>query len=82
MSGGTLIALAADGIVMCDHAVLGPASTPKELGLHISCEMPPHVLEPMALYPQPLWHYPTVEYLPGRRVTERKIELGESGAEV
>jgi len=44
--------------------------------------MPPQVLELMALYPQPVRHYPTAEYLPGRRVTERKIELGESGAEV
>jgi len=158
MSGGTLIALAADEIVMCDHAVLGPVDPQvgqypavsllktvelkskdklddetliladqakkaitqvqatvwellrgkyadpvvenlatvlsegrwthdfpitfeyaKELGLHISCEMPPQVLELMALYPQPVRHYPTVEYLPGRRVAERKIVLGESG---
>ena len=53
----------------------------KELGLHISSEMPPQVLELMTLYPQPVRHYPTVEYLPGRRVAERKIELGESNAE-
>jgi ClpP class serine protease len=161
MSGGTLIALAADEIVMSDHAVLGPVDPQlgqypavsllktveqkskdrlddetliyadqakksitqvqttvrellrgkypdsladnlatmlsegrwthdfpitfeyaKDLGLHISSEMPPQVLELMALYPQPVRHYPTVEYLPGRRVAERKIELGESGAEV
>lgn len=161
MSGGTLIALAADEIVMSDHAVLGPVDPQlgqypavsllktveqkskdrlddetlifadqakksitqvqttvrellrgkypdsladnlatmlsegrwthdfpitfeyaKDLGLHISSEMPPEVLELMALYPQPVRHYPTVEYLPGRRVAERKIELGESGAEV
>jgi hypothetical protein len=44
--------------------------------------MAPQVLEPMALYLQPVRHYTTVEYLPGRRVAERKIELGESGAEV
>jgi ClpP class serine protease len=158
MSGGTLIALAADEIVMSDHAVLGPVDPQmgqypavsllkavelkskdklddetliladqakkaitqvqttvrellhgkypdsvvdnlaamlsegrwthdfpitfeyaKELGLHISSKMPPQVLELMALYPQPVRHYPTVEYLPGRRVAERKVELGESG---
>lgn len=161
MSGGTLIALAADEIVMSDHAVLGtvdpqlgqyPAVSllkaveekskdkledetliladqakksitqvhatvrellgskytdsvsdnlattlsegkwthdfpitfeyAKELGLHVSCEMPPQVLELMTLYPQPVRHYPTVEYLPGRRVAERKIALEESGAKV
>ena len=54
----------------------------KELGLHISSEMPPQIWDLMALYPQPVRHYPTVEYLPGRRVAERKIELGASGAEV
>jgi len=54
----------------------------KDLGLHVSSEMPPQIWDLMALYPQPVRHYPTVEYLPGRRVAERKIELGESGAEV
>ena len=161
MSGGTLIALAADEIVMSDHAVLGPVDPQigqfpavsllkaveqkpinklddqtliladqakkaicqiqatvrellrgkypdsvtdnlasmlsegrwthdfpitfdyaKELGLHVSSEMPPQVLELMTLYPQPVRHYPTVEYLPGRRVAERKMELGESDAEL
>jgi hypothetical protein len=43
--------------------------------------MPPEVLELMALYPQPVRHFPTVEYLPGRRVAERKIDLGGSGGE-
>lgn len=152
MSGGTLIALAADEIVMSDHAVLGPvdpqlgqfpavsllktvaekskdrledetliladqaqkaitqvqatirellggkyadsvadnlASTlsqgkwthdfpitfdfAKELGLHVSSDVPAEVLELMTLYPQPVRRYPTVEYLPGRRVAERRI---------
>jgi len=154
MSGGTLIALAADEIIMSDHAVLGPVDPQlgqypavsllkaveqktkdriddetliladqakkaitqvqttigellrgkypdpvtdnlatllsegrwthdfpitydyaKELGLHVSSEMPPQVLELMALYPQPVRHSPTVEYLPGRRVAERKMAL-------
>jgi hypothetical protein len=40
------------------------------------------VLKLMALYPQPVRHFPTVEYLPGRRVAERKIELGKLGLEL
>jgi len=151
MSGGTLIALAADEIIMAEHAVLGPVDPQlgqypaesllkavaqkstdklddetliladqaekaicqvrsavrelltgkysdsvaenlattlsegrwthdfpitfdyaKELGLHVKSDMPPDVLELMALYPQPVRHYPTVEYLPGKRVAEQK----------
>jgi len=143
MSGGTLIALAADEIVMSPHAILGPVdpqlgqypaasllkvveqkpvseiddetliladvaqkavdqlrqsvselltrSMPKEkaeeladlmstgtwthdypisyematqLGLKVSCEMPPQVLQLMGLYPQPVRRLPSVEYLP------------------
>lgn len=151
MSGGTLIALAADEIVMAEHAVLGPVDPQlgqypaasllkvveekskdriddqtliladeaakaicqvqatirellrgkyadsladniattlsqgkwthdfaitfdfaKELGLHVNSDIPPDVIKLMGLYPQPVQHYPTVEYLPGRRVAERK----------
>jgi len=151
MSGGTLIALAADEIIMADHAVLGPVDPQlgqypagsllktvdqksknrlddetliladqaakaicqvqstvrellhgkypdsvsenvaatlsegrwthdfpitfdyaRELGLNVKSEMPPDVLELMALYPQPVRRYPTVEYLPGRHVAERR----------
>ena len=147
MSGGTLIALAADEIVMSDHAVLGPVDPQlgqypavsllktveekskdklddqtlimadqarkaiaqveatvrellagkypqsvsdtlavmlsegkwthdfpitfdfaRDLGLHVSPEMPAEILRLMTLYPQPVRHTPTVEYLPGRRV--------------
>jgi ClpP class serine protease len=161
MSGGTLIALAADEIVMSDHAVLGPVDPQvgqypaasllkaveqkskdrildetliladqakkaitqvqatvrellrgkysdsvadnlsgmlsegrwthdfaitldyaKDLGLHVSSEMPAEVLELMALYPQPVRHFPTVEYLPGKRLSEREIMMGESGEEL
>jgi len=143
MSGGTLIALAADEIVMCEHAVLGPVDpqlgefpaasivkavrekpvervddrtliladtaekalrqvrrTVKEilagrypeekaeelaqimsegrwthdypltyeeargLGLHVSAQMPDEILHLMQLYPQPVRHIPSVEYLP------------------
>jgi ClpP class serine protease len=161
MSGGTLIALAADEIIMTDHAVLGPvdpqvgqypavsllkaveqksndrihdetliladqarkaitqvqatirellrgkypdaladnlaallsegrwthdfpitAEYARELGLHARSDMPPEVLELMALYPQPVRHFPTVEYLPGRRVAERRVGLEDAGAEL
>ena len=161
MSGGTLIALAADEIILSDHAVLGPVDPQlgqypavsllkaveqkskdrildetliladqakkaitqvretvrellrgkypdpvvenlavtlsegrwthdfpitfdyaKALGLHVSSEMPPEVLDLMMLYPQPARRFPTVEYLPGRRAAERRIELGESSAEL
>lgn len=147
MSGGTLIALAADEIIMSDHAVLGPVDPQlgqypavsllktveekskdklddqtlimadqarkaiaqveatvrellagkypqsvsdtlavmlsegkwthdfpitfdfaRDLGLHVSPEMPAEILRLMTLYPQPVRHTPTVEYLPGRRV--------------
>ena len=149
MSGGTLIALAADEIVMSEHAVMGPVDPQigqypaasvlraveqkskdrihdeililadeaekaihqvhdtvrellrgkypepvvsnlattlsegrwthdfpitfdyaKELGLHVSSDMPSEILDLMALYPQPTRSLPTVEYLPGRRVAE------------
>jgi ClpP class serine protease len=143
MSGGTLIALAADEIVMSEHAVLGPvdpqignfpaasllrvlkrkswdhiddqtiiladqaemaqtqvretvielldnrlepqardqlatalsegrwthdygisAAEARELGFPVSTDIPPEVVELMALYPQPLKQRPSVEYLP------------------
>jgi len=54
----------------------------KELGLHVSSDMPPEVLELMTLYPQPVRHFLPVEYLPGRCDAERRSELGGSGAEV
>ena len=159
MSGGTLIALAADEIVMSDHAVLGPVDPQlgnypaasllrvvdektkdrlddetliladqakkaieqvqatvrellsgkypdsvsetlsvmlsegrwthdfpitfelaKELGLNVSSDMPPQVLELMTLYPQPVRSNPTVEYLPGRRVAEPRNGHGGSSS--
>jgi len=161
MSGGTLIALAADEIIISDHAVLGPVDPQlgqypavsllkaveqkskdrildetliladqakkaiaqvqetvrellrgkypdsvadnlavtlsegrwthdfpitfdyaKALGLHVSSEMPPEVLDLMMLYPQPVRRFPTVEYLPGRREAGRRIALGDSSAEL
>lgn len=150
MSGGTLIALAADEIVMCEHSVLGPidpqvgqfpaasiieavrqkpiaevddntliladigrkalaqleavatdllsgrmedeaaqtlAKTLSEgrwthdypitfqeargLGLPVTLEMPPQVLEMMSLFPQPTRMLPSVEYLPEPHPTKK-----------
>lgn len=159
MSGGTLIALAADEIVMCTHSVLGPldpqlgqypaasllavlekkppteiddhtliladqaakalsqmretirdlladrypADTAeqvahllssgtwthdhpitchkaKELGLPVSTDMPPEVLQLMQLFPQPLRRTPSVEYLPlPRRAPAVERPGGETG---
>jgi ClpP class serine protease len=159
MSGGTLIALAADAIIMSEHAVLGPVDPQlgqypaasllqaveqkskdrisddtliladqahkaitqvqatvrellggkypdsvcdilsvtlsegkwthdfpitydfaKQLGLHVRSEVPMEILKLMTLYPQPVRRTPTVEYLPGRRVAERRMQFDESGA--
>jgi len=159
MSGGTLIALAADEIIMSEHAVLGPVDPQlgqypaasllrtvetkskdklddetlifadqakkaiaqvqetvrelmegkypdsvsdnlavtlsegkwthdfpitfdfaKSLGLHVNSDIPVEVLKLMTLYPQPVRRNPTVEYLPGRRVVERRVEFEESSA--
>jgi ClpP class serine protease len=156
MSGGTLIALAADEIVMTSHAVLGPVDpqlgqypaasllkvlkrkpiaevddntviladvaekamrqlieaakslltrtqSPEKaaelaeilatgawthdypitveearaLGLRVNTDMPREILQLMSLYPQPVRRQPSVEYLPGRRRTERAVESPE-----
>ncbi|MGO9614961.1 MAG: SDH family Clp fold serine proteinase [Bryobacteraceae bacterium] len=53
----------------------------RRLGLHVGSKMPPEVVELMTLYPQPVRRFPTVEYPPGRRVAERRIESGESAWE-
>ena len=151
MSGGTLIALASDQIVMSEHAVLGPVDPQlgqypgasilktveqkpvekvddetliladqakkainqlqdtvrellggkypdaiasklsvllsegrwthdypithdhaRELGLNVSSDMPSQIFDLIALYPQPVRQYPTVEYLPQPRFAERQ----------
>ncbi|MFP3868230.1 MAG: SDH family Clp fold serine proteinase [Desulfobacteraceae bacterium] len=158
MSGGTLIALAADEIVMCEHAVLGPidpqlgqypaasllktvARKPvaevddqtliladqaekaiwqvhtsvrellsdkfpadkaeelakiltegkwthdypitfkaaQALGLPVKSEMPQEIIQLMGLYPQPVRHQPTVEYLPIPRRFERRGSKSTGG---
>jgi len=42
--------------------------------------IPMEILKLMTLYPQPVRRTPTVEYLPGRRVAERRMQFDESGA--
>ena len=158
MSGGTLISLAANEIVMSEHAVLGPVDpqlgkypaasilkavarkpvaevedetliladqaekaiaqlresvkellqqTPtdgkadelarllsegtwthdypityeraKSLGLRVSSDMPEDILKLMSLFPQPVRHQPTVEYVPGPR-TRRSPPSTPSGS--
>jgi len=41
------------------------------LGLKVSSEMPPEVLQLMSLYPQPVRRQPSVEYLPGERHSDQ-----------
>jgi ClpP class serine protease len=153
MSGGTLIALAADEIVMSRHAVLGPVDpqlgqypaasliktverkpiaevddntlimadvaqkaavqleasarelltrtqTPEKaaelaklmssgtwthdypitfdeasrLGLKVSSEMPPEIMQLMSLYPQPVRRQPSVQYSPARRHADAPVD--------
>ncbi len=42
----------------------------KALGLNVKTEMPEEVYQLMALFPQPVRKYPTVEYIPERRGTK------------
>jgi len=42
----------------------------RDLGLHVSDEMPPEVMKLMVLYPQPVRTRPSVEYLPEPRHVE------------
>ena len=75
MSGGTLIALAADEIVMCKHSVLGPSDP--QLGQSPAVSLIDDqtlvlavgVLQLLKLYPQPvrMQNSGGVEYLPVRR---------------
>src|SRR5207237_579976 len=62
MSGGTLIALAADEIVMDPNAVLG--SLDPQLGLPINTDMPREIYEYMRLFPQASTGRPSVQYVP------------------
>jgi membrane-bound ClpP family serine protease len=71
MSGGTMLALAADEIVMDANAVLGPVNPQlgnfpeeaTELGMPITVGLPRQIYDLMELYPQPQGGRPTVQYI-------------------
>jgi hypothetical protein len=42
----------------------------QQLGLNVSSDMPPVVLQLMSLFPQPVRRQPSVEFLPGPRRAE------------
>ena len=86
MSGGTLITLAADEIVMSEYAVIGPVDP--QVGQHAAAsvlkavsrkpiDIPAEFLDLMHLYPQPVRRQPAVEYLPERRRTENPLRSPE-----
>jgi ClpP class serine protease len=68
MSGGTLIALAADEIVMDENAVLGPIDP--QLGEYPAAsvlkvlDQKPIIYALMNLFPQPAQRRPSVQYIP------------------
>ena len=60
-----LARLLSEGKWTHDHPIT--FETARSFGLPVSSDIPPEFLELMSLYPQPVRHQPTVEYLPGRR---------------
>src|SRR5882757_8087762 len=60
-----LARLLSEGTWTHDHPITH--DTAKDFGLPVRSDMPPDVLDLMALYPQPVRRQPTVEYLPERR---------------
>jgi hypothetical protein len=51
-----------------DHPIT--YETAQSFGLPVRCNMPAEFLDLMSLYPQPVRHQATVEYLPARRRAE------------
>ncbi len=85
MSGGTLIALAADEIIMDPNAVLGPVDPqlgqqPAASILKVLERKPIEEIEDttliMALYPQTAQRRPSVEYIPAPRSREAERPMG------
>ena len=60
-----LARLLSEGTWTHDHPIT--YETAKSFGLPVRSDIEPEVLNLMSLYPQPLRHQPTVEYLPERR---------------
>jgi ClpP class serine protease len=54
-----------EGIWTHDHPITFETAT--SFGLPVRSDIPPEILDLMSLYPQPVRHQPTVEYLPERR---------------
>src|SRR5437870_5651256 len=77
MSGGTLIALAADEIVMDANAVLGPVDPQIGDMPAASIEMPRIVYDLMELYPRSGGIKPSVWYVPLRRAPAQGGSTGQ-----
>jgi len=60
-----LARLLSEGTWTHDHPITH--DTARDFGLPVRSDMPPDILDLMALYPQPVRRQPTVEYLPERR---------------
>jgi ClpP class serine protease len=60
-----LARLLSEGTWTHDHPIT--YETAKNFGLPVRSDIPPEFLDLMALYPQPVRHQPTVEYLPEHR---------------
>ncbi len=65
-----LAKLLSEGAWTHDHPISYEAA--KELGLHVSDQIPEEVLQLMAMYPQPVRSIPSVEYLPEPRRRAKK----------
>jgi hypothetical protein len=63
-----LARLLSDGTWTHDHPIT--YETAKIFALPVRSDIPAEVLDLMALYPQPVRHQPTVEYLPEHRRSE------------
>lgn len=70
-----LARLLSEGTWTHDHPIT--FETAREFGLPVRSDMPAEFLDLMSLYPQPVRHQPTVEYLPERRRFEGGREVRE-----
>jgi hypothetical protein len=66
-----LARLLSEGTWTHDHPITYDAA--KSFGLPVRSDMPAEFLDLMNLYPQPVRHQPTVEYLPERRRFEGDV---------
>lgn len=73
-----LAKLLSEGTWTHDHPIT--FDTAKRFGLPVRSDIPAEFLDLLSLYPQPVRHQPTVEYLHERRQYERKRYEGTAGA--